>query len=119
MKMTVEEVRVKLGLRPFDEFALERYRWLCSEERVKELGVTAAVDALYDRRCTGKTTEIGCMAIAAASEGREVRFTMNQVAFDNVCAMAADAGVDPTLFVRVGDPDGLFETISVDGKLPE
>ncbi len=100
--MTIDEIRLKLGFQPFDEFALERYRWLCSDQRVRDLGLERVVESLRDGRSTGKTTKMLCAALEEASRGNTVRIVGHTVAFSRELTIRAqesarDLGIDPEM----------------------
>lgn len=67
--MTAEEIRIRLGLKPFDEF---EYDVLCSLKDRKGLTRKEAINERF--RQTGRTTKVFCQALSAISNGNKVVF---------------------------------------------
>ena len=68
--MTPEEVREKLGLKPWPEFEAEAMERL---ERMRpDLGRGCVESYIAARRMTGKSTKAMVFALAALSEGHEI-----------------------------------------------
>lgn len=73
--MTIEQVRERLGLKPFQEYAHEQMeRWKADENRKRAYGYEGFQQFLKERRATGRSTETMCRALAYASEGRGVLY---------------------------------------------
>lgn len=68
MPLTPEEVHIKLGLLPFDEFAAKNY----DERMAKALSSGGNMDEFL--RQTGRSTKIYCDLLAHISSGNKVVF---------------------------------------------
>ena len=95
--MTIEQVRERLGLEPFDEFAAKARAWL--EQFRADFGRTLKFDP---DRGTGKTVRALCEALAVASTGRIALVTgewkwLRDHHLRSGRDMARELGIDPNL----------------------
>lgn len=103
--MTPEEVRIKLGMKTWDEHRLDVYLHSLPE-RVKTLGYHNTAKEL-DRQ-TGRTTKMICEALSAMSRGQSVYFIafnqdMTKLIYQRATAYAEKLGIPTELLVKKGD----------------
>lgn len=100
--MTSEEIRIKLGLKPFDEFEydallqLGHRAWMFTNKR----------QAIFERfRQTGRTTKIFCELLEAVFDGYKVTFitnslTRNKMAIEKIKEYALKLGLNTDLIMN-------------------
>lgn len=70
--MTIEEIRVKLGLKPWGEHILEIWGGVIQSQT---LTTEQKIKTVLEMRRTGRTTKMICEGLALVSEGKPVCFT--------------------------------------------